>query len=169
MANNYQTPADWMLNDGTEKGSVYLDDRGWVKKNAKGIEEVVLASGGHATVNVVIEANEVNLVAQAAYQAAVDEMSFTVEFNEAVTVTNTPQVSFTVGGGTSQLADYASGTGTNVLTFTIATLGADTGAIVLESIVDNTTGVIADGDANAMVLPFDISAVRFRNVEEVTA
>ena len=170
MGTQYTNPEDWMLNAGGDEGSVKLTDKGWVKVWPNGLEEVIHAAGGYATVNVTINANESRVVEAASYQASVDPISFSVEMNEVVDVLNTaPNLQFTVGAGSTQLATYASGTGTNVLVFTLATLGADLGDVAIQNIVQVTDSIIEDVDNNAMVLPFDASGTLVGPTVTVTA
>lgn len=55
-----------------------------------------------------------------------DVITVKVYFNEKVTVTGTPRIVLTIGGA-SKNCDYASGTGTNILTFTYTVVDGDTG------------------------------------------
>lgn len=81
-----------------------------------------------------------------------DTLSFTVNWAEAVTVTGTPQLSLTLGSETV-LADYASGSGTTALVFSVAVPSGAThsGALSVDSLGLNG-GTIQDGDSNAATL-----------------
>jgi len=79
------------------------------------------------------------------------DVDFILNFNEIVSVTNSPRLTLTVGL-TTLYANYLSGTGTNALTFryTIANLDQDLDGIVLSPMIDlNTSGTIKDN------MPFD--------------
>ncbi|WP_189608066.1 beta strand repeat-containing protein [Saccharospirillum salsuginis] len=83
-----------------------------------------------------------------------DAVSIQVNFSEAVTVTGTPQLTLETGG-TDQVVDYTSGSGTSSLTFTYTVQVGDTSAD-LDYL--NTTalalngGTIADAAGNAATL-----------------
>ena len=90
------------------------------------------------------------LVSTALGAAAGGDFSAEVVWNERVTVTGTPRVTVTNTPGTDLVLDYASGTGTNRLTFTatvaggasaendVLTLGAN--AVALNGGTINDTG-----------------------------
>ena len=105
-----------------QKTDVFATDRGWVKLNGKGLEEVVVAIGGLSGALNASDITAVNFV-QTAYAAGSRTISVDVSFNEKVTVTGTPQLvvdngnQSTDGNGDYTLS-YASGTGTNKLRFT---------------------------------------------------
>lgn len=93
--------------------------------------------------------------ANATYKAT-DNLDFTVTFNEAVTVANTPRLALTIGSETKYAA-YTSGTGTNSLTFryTVESDLSDTDGIAVTTPIDlNTTGTIKDGANNDATLTF---------------
>ena len=55
-----------------------------------------------------------------------DTITFTVEFNQTVTVTGHPRMRFDIDSGTGdEYATYQSGSGTNILTFTYTVLATD--------------------------------------------
>lgn len=84
-------------------------------------------------------------------------LSFTVVYNEAVTVTGTPRIALTVGA-TSRYATYASGSGTASLVFsyTVVAGDVDTAGVgcVLDSPIDLNGGTMANGSAIAATLTF---------------
>ena len=68
--------------------------------------------------------NVTSSTANGSYKAG-DVISIQVAFNEAVTVTGSPQLTLETGS-TDQVLSYASGTGTNTLTFTYTIQAGDT-------------------------------------------
>ena len=90
-----------------------------------------------------------------------DRIEAAVTFSEAVTVTGTPQLAFTVGSA-ARPADYALGSGTNALVFryTVASGDADTnGVSVGASALTLNGGTIADAAGNAAALGLGTHAV----------
>ncbi len=92
-----------------------------------------------------------------------DVLQVTVEFNEAATVTGTPQVELTIGS-TPKQADYASGSGTTSLVFryTVAAGDADANGISVEAdALALNGGTIVDGAAtpNAAALGLGSHAI----------
>jgi hypothetical protein len=81
-------------------------------------------------------------------------LDFTVQFNEAVTVANTPRLVLTIGANT-RYATYLSGSGSNNLVFryTVDSSDIDTDGIALASALDlNTIGTIRDiANQNALL------------------
>ena len=68
-------------------------------------------------------------------QSAGGTLSVTANFNEAVTVTGTPQLTVVNSARTNHTLDYASGSGTKSLTFTLA-IGANNSAIQANDVLD---------------------------------
>jgi hypothetical protein len=83
-----------------------------------------------------------------------DVVTATVTFNEAVTVTGTPQLALNIGGTTVQ-ANYASGSGSTALTFSYTILttqtDADGIAVALDSLALNS-GTLKDAAGNNATL-----------------
>ncbi len=79
-------------------------------------------------------------------------LSFTVNFNEAVTVTGTPRLVLDIGG-TSRYATYVSGSGTSALAFsyTVASGDADGDGIAVSSLQTNG-GTLNDAAGNNATL-----------------
>ncbi len=86
------------------------------------------------------------------YEAG-EDLSFTVNWSAAVTVTGTPRLTLTIGGSTVY-ADYASGSDSTALVFTYAVQAgdADTDGVALDSSVDLNGGTIKDGSGNTATL-----------------
>ncbi len=83
-----------------------------------------------------------------------DTISITVTFDEAVTVTGTPQLTLETGT-TDRSLDYASGSGTNTLTFTYTVQSSDISAdldYTSTSALALNGGTIRDGAGNDAVL-----------------
>lgn len=72
-------------------------------------------------------------------------LTFTVKFTEIVIVTGTPRLTLTVGASTKYAA-YASGSGTDTLTFTyvLETGLTDANGIACASSIDLNSGTIKD-------------------------
>lgn len=123
-----------------QKKNTYATDRGWVYKHPNGDEEVLVAIGelagtsgttnlGEATIN------SVAFTTTAFSAAAGGDIVIEVVYNEKVTVDTTggtPTITVTndqTGSGTDATFDvaYASGTGTNRLTFSATYSAADGG------------------------------------------
>ena len=110
----------------TDKKDCYATDRGWTVPSAtgRGDRETLVAVGGLSGATRLVEASisSSRLVSTALGSAAGGDFSAEIVWNERVTVTGTPQVTVTSTGANHTL-DYASGSGTNRLTFT-STIGA---------------------------------------------
>ncbi|KMO42288.1 hypothetical protein VQ03_11125, partial [Methylobacterium tarhaniae] len=81
-------------------------------------------------------------------------ISLQVGFSEAVTVTGTPQLTLATGG-TGRAVDYASGSGSNSLTFTYTVQAGDTAAdldVVATNALALNGGTITDAAGNAAIL-----------------
>jgi len=78
-------------------------------------------------------------------------LTFNVRFGEAVLVTGTPSLPFTLNTGGARNANYVSGSGTNVLTFayTVATGDQDLDGPVIGSALALNGGTIGDAVGNA--------------------
>lgn len=79
----------------------------------------------------------------------------TVNLSETVTVTGTPRITVDVGG-TTRYATYSSGSGTNVLTFTLSPQAGDVDldGITVSSPIDLNGGSIKDTAGNDATLTF---------------
>jgi len=101
--------------------------------------------GAPATVaSVAVPANGVYTVGQT--------LSFTVNFNEAVTVNGTPQLALTIGG-TTRYANYSSGSGTSALQFayTIQAGDADADGIAVSAALGLNGGTIRNGSTDVIL------------------
>ena len=117
------------LNGGT------IDVAGGTVDAVLGLDGHAIAnSAGHKVAGGTFTAASVSGVAVSSAPAAADSMyglgeriEATVTFNRRVSVTGTPRLALFVGADTVQ-ADYASGTGTNALTFGYTVVASDTDA-----------------------------------------
>jgi|TARA_B110000467_G_C17965415_1_gene287305 hypothetical protein len=144
-----------------EKRNCYATDRGWTIPaggNPDGEREVIAAIGGLSGATKLVEASisSSRLVTTALGAAAGGDFSAEVIYNELVTVTGTPQVTVTSTGANHTL-NYASGSGTNRLTFT-STIAADAAAendvltLGANSVALNGGAINDTGSGNAAVL-----------------
>ena len=122
----------WLTTD--EKDTTFATDRGWVRLNGKGQEEVLCAIGGLSTSVAGADITRVAFVSTSLSKAAGGNIDVRVTFNEKVTVAGgTPTLVITndqTGGGSSATlsASYTSGSGTNRLVFRV-TLAANAAAV----------------------------------------
>ena len=105
-----------------QKQDVFATDRGWVKLNGKGLEEVVVAIGGLSTSIAAADITESSFVTTAFGEAAGGNIDVKITFNEKVTVTGSPTITVTnsqAGSGTDATftATYQSGSASNNLVF----------------------------------------------------
>ena len=119
----------WLTTD--EKDTTFATDRGWVRLNGKGQEEVLCAIGGLSTSVAGADITRVAFVSTAFDKSDGGNIDVRVTFNEKVTVTGNPTLVITndqTGGGSAATlsAAYTSGSGTNRLVFR-KTLGAAAG------------------------------------------
>ena len=144
-----------------EKRNCYATDRGWTIPaggNPDGEREVIAAIGGLSGATKLVEASisSSRLVTTALGAAAGGDFSAEIIYNELVTVTGTPQVTVTSTGANHTL-NYASGSGTNRLTFT-STIAADAAAendvltLGANSVALNGGTINDTGSGNAAVL-----------------
>ena len=123
-----------------QKKEVFANASGWVveagsKMTGNGRTgadpEVLVAMSSLATKIGAADITQIEWITTAADKSAGFTLSALVRFNEAVDVTGTPQVSVTNGNegtGTGRgphLLSYASGTGSNELTFSLVVAAAD--------------------------------------------
>ena len=83
-----------------------------------------------------------------------DAVAVTVTFSEAVTVSGTPQLTLETGS-TDRVVDYASGSGTNTLTFNYTVQSGDTASdldYTSTSALALNSGTINDAGSNAATL-----------------
>ena len=119
----------WLTTD--EKDTTFATNKGWVRLNGKGQEEVLCAIGGLSTSVAGADITRVAFVSTTFDVSDGGNIDVRVTFNEKVTVTGNPTLAITNnqnGGGsaTSLTAAYVSGSGTNRLVFR-KTLGAGAG------------------------------------------
>ena len=144
-----------------EKRNCYATDRGWTIPaggNPDGEREVIAAIGGLSGATNLVEASisSSRLVTTALNAAEGGDFSAEIIYNELVTVTGTPQVTVTSTGANHTL-NYASGSGTNRLTFT-STIAADAAAendvltLGANSVALNGGAINDTGSGNAAVL-----------------
>ena len=81
-------------------------------------------------------------------------LDFTVNFSEAVTVTGFPEIGITLTTGGTVYAQYLSGSGTSALTFRYVVIGGemDMTGVTLDSAITINGGSIQDAATNAAVL-----------------
>ena len=123
-----------------EKKEVYATSSGWVREagsvlsgngNTSATPEVLVAIGGLNVNMGTANITDLEFVNTVYDKSAGFTMSVLARFNEAVTVTGTPQLSVTNGNqgdGTGRgphVLSYASGSGTNELLFTLAIAAAN--------------------------------------------
>ena len=123
----------WLTTD--EKDTTFATERGWVKLDGKGNEEVLCAIGELSTSVAGADITRVAFVSTAFDKSDGGNIDVRVTFNEKVTVTGNPTLVITndqTGGGSAATlsAAYVSGSGTNRLVFrkTLAGGAGDTAA-----------------------------------------
>ena len=116
----------------TEKRSVYATTKGWVKPaggngNTSADAEVLVAIGGlsGATKLNIADISSVNWNITSFDKSAGGTLSVTANYNEQVAVTGTPTLTVINSVRANHTLSYASGTGTNQLTFTLVIGAAD--------------------------------------------
>ena len=113
-----------------DQRAVYATSAGWVQpaQAGSGDPEVLVAirglstrtsAGGDTTGLNVADISSINWNISAYSRAAGGTLSVTVNYNEEVDVTGTPQLTVVNDSRTNHTLSYASGTGTNRLTFTL--------------------------------------------------
>jgi hypothetical protein len=148
----------------TEKRVVYATTKGWVQAaggndNASADAEVLVAIGdlSGATKLNIADISSVNWNITEFDKSAGGTLSVTANYNEQVAVTGTPTLTVTNDTNANHTLSYASGTGSNRLTFTlvIAAANAATDADDVLSVGANAIalngGTIKDGVANATI------------------
>ena len=112
-----------------EKRGVYATTAGWTAAaggNPDGAREVLVAIRGLSGETKLGDASVSSFnwnVSTFVWSTGLPDLSITSNFNEIVTVT--PRLTVTNTPGTNFDLDYASGTGTNRLTFTSGTMGTE--------------------------------------------
>jgi len=148
-----------------EKKEVYASPSGWVREagsilsgngNTSATPEVLVAIGGLNVNMGTANITELEFVNTTYDKSAGFTMSVLARFNEAVTVTGTPQLAVTngnQGSGTGRgphTLSYASGTGTNELLFTLvipaanAATNADDVMVIGANAISLNSGTIKD-------------------------
>ena len=145
-----------------EKKEVYATSSGWVREagsvlsgngNTGATPEVLVAIGGLNVNMGTANITEFEFVNTTYDKSAGFTMSVLARFNEAVTVTGTPQLSVTngnQGSGTGRgphVLSFASGNNTNELTFTLAIPAANAATAVGDVMVIGTNAVALNGGA----------------------
>jgi len=116
------------------------------------ISQVVLASSGPDTTSPTVT-SVTSTTNNGSYKAG-DQISIRVNFSESVAVTGTPKLTLETGS-TDRAVNYASGTGTNQLTFTYTVQAGDTAAdldYLSTSALDLNGGTIKDAAGNNATL-----------------
>lgn len=92
-----------------------------------------------------------------AWYKATQQLNFTVNWSENVTVTGTPRIQIDVGG-TTVYATYVSGSGSNatIFRYTPSVGHLDTNGIVLTSPIDLNSGTITDVPGNTATLTYTL-------------
>ena len=123
-----------------QKKEVYANAEGWVVEagsvmtgndNTSADPEILVAIGGLATNIGAADVTEVEWITTTADKSAGFTLSLRVRYNEAVTVTGSPTIAVTNGnqgsgsGRGPHTLVYASGTGSNELTFSLAIAAAN--------------------------------------------
>ena len=113
-----------------------------------GNSKTLAGSGSRVADNVIPEVQSVAVPADKTYQAGA-ELTFTVNFSEAVSIFGSPYLALNLNTGGAVQAGYIAGSGTNALTFTyVVTAGTlDPDGITLGSLVLNS-GTIKDTRGN---------------------
>ena len=147
-----------------EKRDVYATKEGWVKRTTgtggragRVHEEILVAIGELSETFAEANISNVTLVTDSIGATAGEEVSIIVTFNESVTVTGTPHVELTNTTAPARSANivYASGTGSNRLTFTSTVAGGalNENDVVGVALMRLDGGTIVDtiGGANATI------------------
>ena len=140
----------WSTETPPVEGS-FKTKRGWEFENPDGSIEVLVAmrTADPSGVGDVGNITSIKLPSKKVFKVG-NTVSFTVNYNEPVDVTNTPRLELTLASGTVY-ADYASGTGTNKLKFSYVVQAddIDLNGLVIEDNIDlNTTGTVKDKDTS---------------------
>mgnify|MGYP006073489197 FL=1 len=143
-----------------EKKEVYATPSGWVREsgsilsgngNTSATPEVLVAIGGLNVNMGTANITDLEFVNTVYDKSAGFTMSVLARFNEAVTVTGTPQLSVTNGNqgtGTGRgphVLSYASGTGTNELSFTLVIAAANAATAVGDIMVIGANAMALNG------------------------
>ncbi|WP_127495023.1 S-layer homology domain-containing protein [Paenibacillus glycanilyticus] len=141
--------------DGIEVGSVLALNGGTLKDESDNAAVLTLAAVDD-TSEVLVDAvapsvASIDVPAAGIYKSG-SSLSFTIHYDEKVTVTGTPSIALTIGSATVHAA-YASGTGTKDITFTysVQTGDQDADGIVLGAAALNG-GSLSDAAGNAASL-----------------
>jgi len=145
-----------------QKKLCYADKRGWILKDSKGREEVLVAAGGLDGSNTSTGIGSPNIVdvTMTTRTANNRNIELTLSYNEEVYVTNAvPYIAITgnnAWAGGDGLADYASGNGTNQLVFTyVPKSGDDVGELVVANTITLNDALIQDANSTASIILLD--------------
>ena len=143
-----------------EQKEVFANTKGWVREagsvlsgngNTSATPEVLVAIGGLNVNMGTANITEIEFVNTTYDKSAGFTMSVLARFNEAVTVTGTPQLSVTngnQGSGTGRgphVLSFASGNNTNELTFTLAIPAANAATAVNDVMVIGANAIALNG------------------------
>ena len=160
----------WGVSDADESKPKYLSTadkknciakpEGWVLKKAVGsrnLEEILVATGADLAVGIgQADITEIDWITTAADKSEGFTLSAKVIFNENVTVSGTPTLSVTNGnqgtgsGRGPHVLAYASGTGTNELTFSLA-IAADNAATNADDVLSFGANPLAHAGGSTIV------------------
>lgn len=150
MSTSILVPSHWMVKDGSKSTDDVVKDNamgGWVKIHPNGVKELLhcLKSPGNAAPYI----TSVTKQANGTYSSP-ESLSFSVVFNENVTVTGLPKIQVYTEAGVLYNLDYASGTGTTTLVFTGAPAGIANGTLLVvpEVLVEPAGATIKDASGN---------------------
>lgn len=148
MGTSLLEPAHWMTYDGTKDTDDIFKDPdvgGWVKIKQDGTKELLhcLKSPGNAAPII----SSITKQADGTYSFP-ETLSFSVVFNEAVTVTGTPKLQVYTEAGVLYDLSYASGSGTATLVFSGAPAGIANGDLMVVPEVYLGVATIKDASGN---------------------
>ena len=145
-----------------QKKEVYANAEGWVVEagsvmtgndNTSADPEILVAIGGLATNIGAADVTEVEWITTTADKSAGFTLSLRVRYNEAVTVTGSPTIAVTNGnqgsgsGRGPHTLVYASGTGSNELTFSLAIAAANAATNADDVLVIGAQNILKPGGA----------------------
>lgn len=143
----------------TDKSNTFASAAGWVLRKTVGsrtLEEVLVAAQGLATSIGQADITAIDWVSTTFDKSAGGTLSATVSYNEAVTVSGTPTLSVTNGnqgsgsGRGPHVLAYASGSGTNQLTFSLA-IGAANAATNADDVLSFGANAVAHAGGSTIV------------------
>jgi len=143
----------------TDKSNTFATAAGWVLRRTVGsrtLEELLVSAQGLATGIGQADITAIDWVTTAADKSAGFTLSATVSYNEKVTVSGSPTLSVTNGnegsgsGRGPHVLVYASGTGTNQLTFSLA-IGANNAATNANDVLSFGANAVAHAGGSTIV------------------